>query len=324
MAPNHSLGDVLASWAGGDGGKAAVAATIESIAKASVRVGELIADGELAGSLNRAVGENVDGDTQKALDVQANELFIEALRQAPVGVLGSEEESEPLVLGDGPLVVTLDPLDGSSNIETNVSVGSIFGIYSRLEGAQPLASVLQPGDAQLASGFVIYGPQTTLVLTLRNGTRVFTLSRKARTFWCTRPRVALPVSKAEYAINASNARHWTAPVAEYIAECQAGAEGPLGKNYNTRWVASLVAEAYRILMRGGVFLYPQDRRPGYEKGRLRLVYEANPVALLVEQAGGQAIDGQERILSLQPGELHERVPLIFGSPEQVERIRNKG
>ncbi len=316
-----ALTDYLQDGAGTGPRCPGVAQCVEQIAAVAVGVSDLIAEGDLAGSLDSAVGTNVDGDTQKALDVQANDRFIEALTGGPVGVLGSEESDEAMVLGDGALALTLDPLDGSSNIATNVSVGSIFSVYPRIAGASAAQSVLQPGARQLAAGFVIYGPQTTLVLSLGTGTVVFTLSRKTRAFWLTREKVEIPESKAEYAVNGSNARHWREPVSRFIESCQAGKEGPYGENYNTRWVASLVAEAYRIFSRGGVFLYPDDARKGYENGRLRLVYEANAIAFVVEQAGGQATDGIHRILDLQPTELHQRTPLVFGSSRQVGLVR---
>lgn len=314
------LAEHLDAWAGADSQRLAIAQTVEAIANVSADVSELIAEGDLAGNLDASVGENVDGDTQKALDVQANERFVAALRNTPVGAFGSEEDDDALSFGGGPLAVTLDPLDGSSNIATNVSVGSIFSISPALAGDSARASILQPGDRQLAAGFVVYGPQTTLALTLRDGTHVFTLSRKTRSYWRTITNLAIPTGKAEYAINGSNMRHWHPPVRAYIDACLAGVDGPLGRNHNTRWVASLVAEAFRIFSRGGVFLYPGDARDGYASGRLRLVYEANPISLLVEQAGGQATNGYTRILELQPTEVHERTPFIFGSTDQVTAI----
>ena len=319
-----SLAEYLDSWAGSDSTRLAVAQTVQAIAAVSIEVAAIIAEGELEGALDETVGENTDGDAQKALDVRANELFIDALKKAPVAVLGSEESDEAVPMAKGAsLAITLDPLDGSSNIATNVSVGSIFAIYPALEGTSLGASLLQQGDCQLGAGFVIYGPQTTLALTLRDGTHVFTLSRRRGGYWRTRPDIAIPADRAEYAINGSNARHWSPPVREYIDECLAGETGPRGKNFNTRWVASLVAEAFRIFTRGGVFLYPGDQRRGYADGRLRLVYEANPISLLVEEAGGSATDGQNRILELKPTELHQRTPFVFGSADEVGEILTK-
>jgi fructose-1,6-bisphosphatase I len=182
------------------------------------------------------------------------------------------------------------------------------------------AAFLRPGTAQLAAGFVVYGPQTALVLTLRAGTHVFTLDRRTNTFVLTRADVRIPAGRREYAINASNYRHWDEPVRAYVDDCIAGADGPRGTDFNMRWIASLVAEAFRILARGGIFLYPSDARPGYERGWLRLVYEANPLALVVEEAGGAATDGENRILEISPTALHQRVPLVFGCRHKVERV----
>lgn len=323
MAEFRSLRRYLDDWAGDDAERGAVAATVRAIADAAAAVSELIARGPLAGALEAVVGANADGDAQKQLDVRANDLFIAALREAPVAVLGSEEFEDALALNDrAPLAVSIDPLDGSSNIDTNVSLGTIFSILATATAMNGTASsaLLQPGTNQLAAGFVIYGPCTALVLTLGQGCHIFTLDRATSTFVLTRPDVRIPTGKSEYAINASNYRHWDEPVRAYIDDCISGAAGPRGKNFNMRWIASLVAEAFRIFVRGGIFLYPRDDRPGYQRGRLRLVYEANPIAFLVEQARGAATDGERRILDLQPRALHEHVPLVFGSPDKVERV----
>jgi len=316
------LDEFTAGTAEGDATREALPATLRALAGVAAELSGLIAEGELEGRLAEAVGENVDGDTQKALDVQADKRFVQALEGAPVAVLGSEERDTALSLNpEAPLAVTLDPLDGSSNIATNVSVGSIFGIYPVLEaGESAERSILQPGRKQLAAGFVVYGPQTTMTLTLGAGTHVFTLSRKRGGFWLTGSGIAIPPEQPEYAINGSNARHWDAAIRTYIEECKAGKDGPRGRDYNTRWVASLVADAFRIFSRGGIFLYPGDDRPRYRNGRLRIVYEANPISFLVEQAGGKASDGRSRILDIQPEALHQRVPLVFGSTLEVERV----
>jgi fructose-1,6-bisphosphatase I len=302
-----------------------VAAVVAGLAHAAADLGELISRGPLAGSLDAVVGDNADGDAQKELDVRANGLFLDAMREAPVAVYASEENEEPVPLHlQAPLAVAIDPLDGSSNIDTNLSIGTVIGVLpvrpeDRALGT-PEAPFLQPGTGLLAAGFVIYGPQTALALTVRQGTHIFTLDRKSGTFWLTRESVRIPLAKREYAINASNYRHWELPIRTYIDDCIAGSEGPRGFDFNMRWAASLVAEAFRILARGGVFLYPRDARPGYRRGRLRLVYEANPLALLVEEAGGGATDGEHRILELKPTAVHERVPLVFGSRDKVERV----
>jgi fructose-1,6-bisphosphatase I len=218
----------------------------------------------------------------------------------------------------------MDPLDGSSNIDTNVSIGTIFSILPGLGGADfdDAASFLQSGRAQLAAGFFIYGPQLALVLTLGAGTHVFVFSPRAGKFLHAYEQVAIPPTTQEFAINASNYRHWDGAVRHYVDDCMQGAEGPHGRDFNMRWIASLVADAYRIFIRGGVYLYPGDRRRGYAHGRLRLVYEANPIALLAEQAGGLATDGVQPILDIVPQGLHQRVPLIFGSRSEVLQIRS--
>jgi len=228
----------------------------------------------------------------------------------------------PLVLDSGaPLAVALDPLDGSSNIDTNVSIGTIFAVFPTLAGAsQPADHFLRPGHEQVAAGFIIYGPQTSLVFTLGDGVQVFTLDRSAGVFQLAIPRLAIPKDSPEYAVNASNYRHWDDSVRAYIDDCIRGADGPLSRDYNMRWIASLVADAYRILVRGGVFLYPGDQRRDYRKGRLRLIYEANPISFLVEQSGGEATDTVRRVLDIKPKDLHARTPIVFGSIAAVKRI----
>jgi fructose-1,6-bisphosphatase I len=318
----RTLHDVLTStdceW------QAEVASTIEALAGVAVSLARLIADGPLVGELGAVVGESSHGDVQQALDVRAHAMFEEALAECPVAVLGSEESEHPIVLNESaPLAVAIDPLDGSSNIDTNVSIGTIFSIRP-MAGAgngSPAATLLQPGLRQLAAGFVVYGPQTCLVLTLGRGTHIFTLDRRARRFVLTHPEVRVPAGAREYAINASNYRHWDEAIRLYVDDLVADVDGPRGKDFNMRWIASLVAEAFRILKRGGIFLYPADRRPRYGQGRLRLVYEAHPLALIMTQAGGDASDGFNRILDLVPQDLHQRTALIFGSADKVERVR---
>lgn len=317
------LEEYLGHWAAGDETRQGIARTISAIAEGGITIAGLIADGPLAGSLGAEIGENTDGDAQKELDVRAHEIIVDALRVAPVSYVGSEEADEPEAVNvDGSLVVAMDPLDGSSNIDTNVSVGTIFSVLPVRPDSDrgPLTDLLQPGANQLAAGLIVYGPQTSLVLTVGDGTNIFTLDRKTSRFILTIPDIKIPANKREYAINASNYRFWEEPIRAYIDDCIAGAEGPRATDFNMRWIASLVAEVYRILARGGVFLYPRDRRKGYENGRLRLVYEANPVAFLVEQAGGMATDSTGRILDIKPSGLHQRVPLIFGAKEKIERV----
>ena len=278
--------------------------------------------GATAGSANR------DGDQQKALDLIADQAFEAALRKVPVAFLASEEREMPVALDadgrrDAWLAVAIDPLDGSSNIDTNVSIGSIFSILpaGQPQHCDPEVLFLQPGREQLAAGFIIYGPQTTLVLTIGHGVQTFTLDRRSNSFRLACEQLQIGSDSSEYAINASNYRHWDDPVRALIDDYIKGEDGPHRRNFNMRWIASLVADAYRVLQRGGLFLYPRDQRSGYRNGRLRLVYEANPIAMLVEQAGGQATDAHQRLLDVVPVALHQRTPLVFGSPANVDTVR---
>ena len=316
-----SLQDYLAAWAGHDAGREPVAATLIAIAQASARLSKLVAEGPLAGELGAIVGESRDGDGQKALDVRANDLLREALQDAPVAALASEEDAEPVALRAGaPVAVAIDPLDGSNNINANAPIATICSLMPSDAGADPGAAFQLPGDRQLAAAFALYGPHTSLVLTVRRGVQIFTLDRRDGVFRLTRPAAIIPTGRHEYAINASNQRHWAWPVRAYVEDCLAGEEGPRGSNYNMRWLACVAAEVFRILLRGGVYLYPGDQRPGYQQGRLRLLYEANPLAVIVEEAGGVASNSLERILSIVPKGTHQRVPLILGARDEVERI----
>lgn len=319
IAHRQNLQDVLADVVAGDATLAATAWVVEHIATAAIGLASRIALGRLAGEAHCAVGSNEGGDVQKHLDIVANDLFVDAMRRAPVAMILSEEMKEPLLLDpEAGLVVAIDPVDGSSNIDANMSLGTIFSILPRLIlAAEPSSHFLQTGRNQSAAGFVIYGPQTMLVLAVAGKTNVFIFDRGSGSFVLAIEALQIPKGSCEYAINASNYRHWAPPVQAFVDDCVQGAEGPLGRNYNVRWTASLVAEVYRILGRGGVFLYPADRRPGYHSGRLRLVYEANPVALIVECAGGAATDCLHNILDLKPAGVHLRVPFVFGSAELV-------
>ncbi len=295
--------------------------TVQALCSAATQISALCAQGPLAGGLGDSTGiENADGDTQKALDLQSDEIIIGLLRGAPVAYYASEEEEGINTLAPtAPLCVAADPLDGSSNIDTNVSIGTIFSIFETKDGA-PERSFFRPGKEQLAGGFFVYGPQTTLLITTGDGVELYVLEPIKKIFVLAVPKVTLAPSKCEYAINASNARHWHEPVRNFIADCQAGKTGPLGENYNMRWVGSLVADASRILSRGGLFLYPSDARKGYGPGRLRQLYEANPVSFIIEQAGGMASDGKTRILDQSLSELHQRIPFVFGSTKQVQLV----
>jgi len=318
-----SLDAFLDQVASGNNNKQALAVLLRLIATASIQVADLVALGHVVGTLGAPVGTaNFDGDVQKRLDIIANETFINAFRQAPVAAVLSEELSDPLLLDpDAPLVVAIDPLDGSSNIDVNVSIGTIFAVFPALNNAlRPAHHFLRPGHEQVGAGLIIYGPQTSFVFTLGNGVHVFTLDRRAGVFRLAIPRLAVPADSTEYAVNASNYRHWDDSVRAYIDDCIRGADGPLARDHSMRWIASLVADAYRILVRGGVFLYPGDQRRGYRHGRLRLIYEASPISFLVEQAGGSATNGVLRILDIKPKELHARSPIVFGSRAAVQRI----
>lgn len=303
---------------------AEVGATIKGLVEAALSVRKLITQGALqSGYASSRGSENSDGDIQKDLDVVADDIFLSAMKSCPVAVYGSEENSNAIRLAnDKPLALAIDPLDGSSNIETNVSIGTIFSILpvDGTNSSDPNDALLQPGNRQLAAGFFIYGPQLALALTLGEGTKIFIHSAQFGEFIEAYDSVNIPESSQEFAINASNYRHWFEPIRSYVDDLFAGKEGPREKDFNMRWIASLVADCYRIFVRGGVFLYPSDRRKGYGQGRLRLVYEANPIAFLVEQAGGKATDSVERILDIEPKTLHQRTPLIFGSSEKVARI----
>ncbi len=297
----------------------AVAAVIEALAAAAVELADLIADGPLRGITGRIDGLNSDGDQQKDIDLAADEMMRRALRATPVAAILSEEAELPETFDvAAPLCVAIDPLDGSANLENNISVGTIFSIRPR--GNDIISTFFEPGTAQCAAGFVVYGPQTMIVLALDNSVDIFILDRRAREFLLLVRDAKIAPSTPEFAINASNRRHWHGPVRAYIEECLAGTGGDGGADFNMRWIGSLVAESLRILVRGGVFLYPADARPGYREGRLRLLYEAHPMALVMEWAGGAATTGRRRILELSARTPHQRVPLIMGSVRGVRDV----
>jgi fructose-1,6-bisphosphatase I len=323
MTSVPTLAEHLAAWAQDSPQRMAIAHTVNTLARACGSISQLVGAGALAGALGATRKDHGAGDVQKELDVLANDMLVAGLRDAPVAALASEEIAEPIELNPhGTLLVAVDPLDGSSNIDTNVSVGTIFSILrAPTEGSRCDADAfLQTGVRQVAAGYVIYGPQTALVLTVGAGTHVFTLDRPSATFHLTSQHVRVPATTQEFAINASNHRYWDEPIRIYVDDCLKGAEGPRGADFNMRWIASMVAEAHRVLSRGGIYLYPADIRNGYSQGRLRLIYEANPIAWLIEQAGGAASTGHRRILDVQPRSLHQRIPLLFGSREEVARL----
>ena len=299
--------------------RAEIAAVIEAIAAASIDLADLIADGPLAGITGRLSGVNSDGDAQKDIDIAADTMMRRALGATPVAALLSEEAELPEIIdAAAPLCVAIDPLDGSANLENNISVGTIFSIRPR--GNDVVSTFFEPGTAQCAAGFVVYGPQTTLVLALNGTVDIFIFDRRAREFLLVAQGVKIAPNTPEFAINASNRRHWHGPVRAYIDECLAGTSGNGGADFNMRWIGSLVAESLRILVRGGVFLYPADARPGYREGRLRLLYEAHPMALIMEWAGGAATTGRRRILEVAARTPHQRVPLIMGSVRGVRDV----
>ncbi|MGY4569339.1 fructose-1,6-bisphosphatase I [Bradyrhizobium sp. USDA 3256] len=299
--------------------RAATVVVIEALARAAIELSHIIAAGPLAGIGGESGGVNPDGDRQKTIDIVADDLMRNALRTAPVAAVLSEEVELPETLDpDAPLCVAIDPLDGSANLENNISIGTIFSI--RPKGNDVISTFFEPGTAQCAAGCFIYGPQTVLVLALDQRVDCFTLDPRSGEFVLTARDLRVPQDASEFAINASNRRHWSGPVRSYIDDCLAGVNGERGQDFNMRWIGSLVAEAYRILMRGGVFLYPADARQGYREGRLRLLYEAHPIALIMEWAGGAASNGRSRILELSARTPHQRVPLIMGSARAVRDV----
>lgn len=318
MASSPTLDQFLDSSAQQDPALEELVPIIGGIAKAGISLSDLISRHGLIDYLDKAGDENSDGDLQTPLDITAHNIFEAALRQLPVSFLASEEEVEILEIDSRAAYgVAIDPLDGSSNIETNMSIGTIFSILSG--GAEDLLGQ-DLGSRQKAAGFLVYGPQTRLVLTCGAGSFIFLLEPDTRKFYQVGNAVTIPPKQREFAINTSNYRFWDDSVRQFIDDCIAGEDGPLGEDFNMRWNASLVAEAYRILMRGGVFLYPGDSRPRYQNGRLRLLYEALPLAFVIEQAGGMASDGNHNILESKLVSLHERIPLIFGSSDRVRDV----
>ena len=300
---------------------------IEVVARACKRISISVNKGALGDVLGTAGSENVQGEVQKKLDIIANEVLIEANEWGGALAAMASEEMEGIYVvpnryPQGEYLLLFDPLDGSSNIDVNVSIGTIFSVLKKPDGAVGVseADFLQPGHLQVAAGYCVYGPQTTLVLTVGDGVAMFTLDREQGSFVLTQDGVQIPADTREFAINMSNMRHWAAPVRQYIDECLAGAAGPRGKDFNMRWVGSMVADVHRILTRGGVFLYPWDSREPEKPGKLRLMYEANPMSFLVEQAGGAATNGSQRILDIVPTTLHERVSVMLGSKSEVQRV----
>jgi fructose-1,6-bisphosphatase I len=328
MAPKISLTRYLVEEQRVDGSiPAQLRLLLEVVARACKSISLAVNKGALGGVLGVSEGEseNIQGEIQKKLDIIANDVLIEANEWGGHLAAMASEEMEgihvvPNRYPQGEYLLLFDPLDGSSNIDVNVSIGTIFSVLKKPEGVGVSEQdFLQAGAKQVAAGYCIYGPQTTLVLTVGDGVALFTLDREQGSFVLTQRHLTIPEDTKEFAINMSNMRHWDEPVKRYIDECLMGKTGPRGKDFNMRWIASMVADVHRILTRGGVFLYPWDKREPEKAGKLRLMYEANPMGWLVEQAGGAASTGTQRILDIQPTQLHQRVSVILGSKNEVAR-----
>jgi fructose-1,6-bisphosphatase len=321
-----TLSKFLITQLDGIEGARELGALLVDVAAAVKAIAAMASKGALGGYLGKVDSTNVHGEAQATLDVVANDVLLRSCEWGGlVAGLASEEMDEPYPVPApyprGKLLLVFDPLDGSSNADVNVSVGTIFSVLRHAAPTPPaVADFLQPGQAQVAAGYAIYGPSTMLVLTVGKGTHGFTLDREIGNFILTHENMTIPAETGEFAINTSNARFWEPPVHRYVTECQAGRTGERGRDFNMRWIASMVAEVHRILVRGGVFMYPKDTKDPAKPGRLRLMYEANPIALLIEQAGGAATTGRQRLLEVAPEGLHQRIPVILGSRAEVERI----
>jgi len=298
---------------------------ISDVIMACKQIAHDVNKGALIGVLGSAGSENVQGETQKKLDIITNEVFIKSTEWGGhLAAMASEEMDDvypiPAKYPKGKYLLVFDPLDGSSNIDVNISVGTIFSILRAPKGVEnpTAADFLQPGTTQVCAGYAIYGPATMLVITTGHGVNGFTLDGDIGEFMLTHPNMKIAADTVEFAINASNMRRWEAPIKRYIDECLAGKDGVRGRDFNMRWVASMVADVYRVLSRGGIFMYPRDAKN--TEGRLRLMYEANPMAFIVEQAGGAATDGRQRLLEVQPQRLHQRIGVVLGSKNEVERV----
>ncbi|MCL4748134.1 MAG: class 1 fructose-bisphosphatase [Burkholderiaceae bacterium] len=315
-------------------GEPELAALLIDVAAAIKAISAIVGRGALGAGFGSAViradetGESVNasGDRQKPLDLVTHDAMMRYCEWGGLlAGMASEEMDAPSAIPEqfrrGRYLLVFDPLDGSANVDINGSVGTIFSVLDYGDEGEPaLGHYLQPGSRQVAAGYAIYGPATMVVITVGSGTHGFTLDREIGNFILTHPELRVPDESSEFAINVSNERFWEPPVARYVAECKAGKAGVRGRDFNMRWIAAMVADVHRILMRGGVFMYPRDARQPTRAGRLRLMYEANPMALLIEQAGGAASTGRERVLDVEPSELHQRVPVILGSRNEVERI----
>ena len=301
---------------------------LEVVARACKSISNAVNQGALSDVLGSAGSGNVQGETQQKLDILANNILLEANEWGGHLAAMASEEMEtiheiPNRYPQGEYLLLFDPLDGSSNIDVNVSIGTIFSVLKKPANSASVSEndFLQAGTEQVAAGYALYGPQTILVLTTGNGVNMFTLDRHQGSFVLTKSNVQIPADTKEFAINMSNMRHWDEPISRYVQECLAGATGPREKDFNMRWIASMVADVHRILVRGGIFMYPWDKRDPSKPGKLRLMYEANPMSFLIEQAGGMSINGLERIMKVQPQKLHERISVILGSKNEVALVQ---
>lgn len=324
MSDKLDLKSCLNEWAKNENVRQDIASTILALSAACIDISKLLLGGSLSAPLDATTGKRTGVDMQKQIDVIANDILLEAVRKAPVASVASEELDDAVLLNENaPLCVALDPIDGSSNLTTNAPVGTIFSILPFSKAASNLnvnMPFFRKGMDQVAAGFFVYGPQTVLALTVGAGTDLFTLDLADGVLKRTDHNIKIPAATTEYAINASNFRHWDQPIRTYVIDCNSGKTGPREKDFNMRWTASPVAEFYRILKRGGIFLYPGDLRPGYKDGRLRATYEANPLAFIIEQAGGAASTGHERIMEVVPSSLHQHIPVVSGSREEVAYV----
>ncbi|MES2500466.1 MAG: class 1 fructose-bisphosphatase [Pseudomonadota bacterium] len=299
----------------------ALSAILNDITHAVKQIATAIDAGAIAGNMGSLASQNVQGEVQKTLDVLTNDIFVEAIQQSGyIAGMVSEELIDPISLTakNGQYLLCVDPLDGSSNVNVNISVGTIFSVLKAKKNQPELADFLQAGTQQICAGYALYGTSTMLVFTAGNGVNGFTLDKKTDTFVLTHPQMQIPQNTTEFAINMSNYRFWQEPVQRYIDECLQGTEGERDKDFNMRWVASMVAEVHRILVRGGVFMYPSDAK--VKMGKLRLMYEANPMSFIVEQAGGAATTGLQRVMEVRPTGIHQRVPIMLGSKNEIDRI----
>ncbi len=301
-------------------------ALLNDIVIACKQISHLVNQGDLTGTWGSAESENVQGEVQKKLDIISNDYMVDALKwTGHLAGMVSEENDEPIKIPDqypkGKYLALFDPLDGSSNIDVNLTVGTIFSILRCNNSQNPtLDDFLQKGSEQVCAGFVLYGPSTMLILTTGHGVNGFTLDQEVGEFYLTHPKMSIAEDTQEFAINMSNQRFWEPPMQQYIAECIEGADGTRNKNFNMRWIASLVAEVYRVLTRGGIFMYPYDLKDPTKEGRLRLLYEANPIGFIVEQAGGLCSTGRKRIMDIDPKDIHQRVPVVLGAKNEVNRV----